>query len=117
MVAAAEAITAPAHSAEGRSEVIAFAIMVAVLIVAPFFIYPLFLMQALCFALFACAFNLLIGYVGLLSFGHALYLGAAGYGAAHSAKVWGFAPEAAILFGTLVASALGVLIGDRKSVV
>jgi ABC-type branched-subunit amino acid transport system permease subunit len=54
-------------------------IMTAALIVAPFFIYPLFLMQALCFALFACAFNLLIGYVGLLSFGHALYFGWASY--------------------------------------
>ena len=53
--------------------------MVAALVVAPFFVYPLFLMQALCFALFACAFNLLIGYVGLLSFGHALYFGWASY--------------------------------------
>ena len=75
--------------------------MVAALVVAPFFIYPLFLMQALCFALFACAFNLLIGYVGLLSFGHALYFGWASYLAAHSAKVWGFPPELAILTGTL----------------
>ena len=57
--------------------------MVAVLVVAPFFVYPLFLMKALCFALFACAFNLLIGYVGLLSFGHALYFGWASYLAAH----------------------------------
>jgi len=68
-------------------------------------------MKALCFALFACAFNLLIGYVGLLSFGHAVFLGGAGYGSAHAAKVWGFPPEAAILFGTLVAAALGVVIG------
>ena len=74
--------------------------MVAALVVAPFFIYPLFLMQALCFALFACAFNLLIGYVGLLSFGHALYFGWASYLSAHSAKVWGFPPELAILTGT-----------------
>ena len=77
--------------------------MVAVLVVAPFFIYPVFLMQALCFALFACAFNLLIGYGGLLSFGHALYFGWASYLAAHSAKVWGFPPELAILTGTLTA--------------
>ena len=56
--------------------------MVVALLIAPFFIYPLFLMQALCFALFACAFNLLIGYVGLLSFGHALYFGWASYIAA-----------------------------------
>ena len=80
---------------------IAFVVMVAVLVVAPFFVYPMFLMQALCFALFACAFNLLIGYVGLLSFGHALYFGWASYLAAHSAKVWGFPPELAILTGTL----------------
>jgi len=69
-------------------------------------------MKALCFGLFACAFNLLIGYVGLLSFGHAAFLGAAGYGAAHAAKVWGVAPEIAILFGTAVAAALGVVIGS-----
>jgi branched-chain amino acid transport system permease protein len=68
-------------------------------------------MKALCFALFACAFNLLIGYVGLLSFGHAVFLGTAGYAAAHSAKMWGFLPELAILFGTAVAAALGIVIG------
>ena len=58
-------------------QVVAFVVMVALLVVAPFFVYPVFLMKALCFALFACAFNLLIGYVGLLSFGHAAFLGAA----------------------------------------
>src|SRR2546430_11442311 len=68
-------------------------------------------MQALCFALFACAFNLLIGYVGLLSFGHALYFGWASYLAAHSAKVWGFPPELAILIGTLTAAGLGIAAG------
>src|SRR5262245_46660013 len=105
--AALPAMTAavPAH------QVVAFGVMVAALVVAPFFVYPVFLMKALCFALFACAFNLLIGYVGLLSFGHAAFLGAAGYGAAHAAKVWGFPPELAILFGTAVAAALGVVIG------
>ncbi|MBM4440721.1 MAG: branched-chain amino acid ABC transporter permease [Candidatus Rokubacteria bacterium] len=85
--------------------------MLAFFAVAPYFIYPVFLMKALCFALFACAFNLLIGYVGLLSFGHAAYLGAAGYASAHAAKEWGVAPEIAILFGTAVAGALGVVIG------
>ena len=69
---------------------IAFVVMVAASRSAPFFIYPLFLMQAMCFALFACAFNLLIGYVGLLSFGHALYFGWASYLSAYSAKAWGF---------------------------
>jgi branched-chain amino acid transport system permease protein len=86
--------------------------MVAFFVVAPSFIYPVFLMKALCFGLFACAFNLLIGYVGLLSFGHAAFLGAAGYASAHAAKVWGVAPEVAILFGTAVAGALGVVIGS-----
>src|SRR5204863_1249737 len=98
-------MSAPTH------QLAAFGVMVALLVLAPFFVYPVFLMKALCFALFACAFNLLIGYVGLLSFGHAVFLGGAGYGSAHAAKVWGFPPEAAILFGTLVAAALGVVIG------
>jgi hypothetical protein len=66
--------------------------MVALLAVAPFVAYPVFLMQALCFALFACAFNLLIGYVGLVSFGHALYFGWASYLAAYAAKTWGLPP-------------------------
>src|SRR6267154_2132521 len=104
--------TAPiVRPAESRSETIAFAIMVAVLVVAPFFIYPLILMQALCFALFACAFNLLIGYVGLLSFGHALFFGWASYLSAYSAKAWGFPPELAILTGAATGAALGVISG------
>jgi branched-chain amino acid transport system permease protein len=100
-----------AVSTTPRHQVVTFGVMVGVLIAAPFFVYPVFLMKALCFALFACAFNLLIGYVGLLSFGHAAFLGAAGYTAAHAAKVWGFPPELAILAGTAVAGGLGVLIG------
>ena len=111
MAVVTDTIGASAGPAESRSEMIAFLIMVAILIVAPFFVYPLFLMQALCFALFACAFNLLIGYVGLLSFGHALYFGWASYLAAHSAKVWGFPPELAILTGTLTATGLGIVAG------
>jgi branched-chain amino acid transport system permease protein len=90
---------------------IVFAIMMAVLIAAPFVTYPLFLMQALCFALFACAFNLLIGYVGLLSFGHALYFGWASYVTAYAAKTWGLPPELAILAGTLTGALLGVVAG------
>ena len=101
----------PQSAVLANSERIAFVVMVAALIVAPFFIYPLFLMQALCFALFACAFNLLIGYVGLLSFGHALYFGWASYLGAHSAKVWGFPPELAILTGTLTGAGLGLIAG------
>ena len=80
-------------------------------IAAPFVVYPIFLMKALCFALFAAAFNLLIGYVGLLSFGHAMFLGMAGYTAGHAAKVWGLTPELAILFGTAVSAALGLVVG------
>lgn len=89
----------------------AFAIMVALLLVAPFIAYPVFLMKALCFALFACAFNLLIGFGGLLSFGHAMFLGTAGYVCAHAAKEWGFPPEAAILAGTASAAVLGAVTG------
>jgi branched-chain amino acid transport system permease protein len=70
-----------------------------------------FLMKVMCFALFACAFNLLIGYGGLLSFGHAMFFGSAGYATAHAAKVWGFSPEIAILFGAACACLLGVVAG------
>jgi branched-chain amino acid transport system permease protein len=94
------------------SETIAFVIMVVALVVAPFFTYPLFLMEVMCFALFACAFNLLIGYVGLLSFGHALYFGWASYLAAYAAKAWGFTPELAILTGTATAALCGLAAGS-----
>ncbi len=110
-MARVETLKAPAGTARVKSEYVAFAVMVAALIVAPFVAYPLFLMQALCFALFACAFNLLIGYVGLLSFGHALYFGWASYLAAHAAKVWGFSPELAILTGAATAAGLGLVAG------
>src|SRR6201995_2590880 len=95
----ADPIAAPLRVRRGYSEPIGVAVMVAVLLVAPAFIYPVFLMKALCFALFPCAFNLLIGYVGLLSFGHALFFGWASYVAAHAAKGWGLPPELAILSG------------------
>jgi branched-chain amino acid transport system permease protein len=113
-VEAAESPLAPADNASQRnwSEPIAFVIMVAALAVAPMYLYPLFVMQALCFALFACAFNLLIGYGGLLSFGHALFFGWASYLSAHAAKVWGFPPELAILTGTLTACLLGIVAGS-----
>jgi branched-chain amino acid transport system permease protein len=103
----------PSEARAGRlqSEVIAFLVMAVVLIVAPMFAYPVFLMKALCFALFACAFNLLIGYVGLLSFGHALFFGWASYVCAHAAKVWGFPPELAIASGTVAAAGLGTIVG------
>ncbi len=94
-----------------KREVTVFAVMTALLLLAPLFAYPVFLMKCLCLALFACAFNLLIGYVGLLSFGHAMFLGGAGYASAHAAKVWGFTPELAVLFGTGCAAALGLVVG------
>ena len=89
-------------------EMVAFAVAVVLLLAAPFVFYPFFLMQALCFALFACAFNLLIGYVGLLSFGHAMFLGTGGYLSAYIAKEWGWPPEGAIAAATLGAAALSV---------
>src|SRR6266496_1079922 len=93
------------------SEPVAFAVMTLAFVIAPAFVYPVFLMKALCFALFACAFNLLIGYVGLLSFGHALFFGWASYVSAHAAKVWGFPPELAILSGAAAAAGLGTIVG------
>jgi len=107
----AEASARPAASGALRHQYVAFALMVAFFALAPFVVYPLFLMKALCFALFACAFNLLIGYAGLLSFGHAAFLGSAGYVTAHAAKVWGWPPELAILGGTAAAGALGLIVG------
>ena len=87
------------------------AALIALALAAPFALYPVFLMKALCFALFACAFNLLIGYVGLLSFGHAAFMGGASYVTAHAAKVWGLPPELAILAGTAAAAVLGTVFG------
>ena len=124
----AGALAGPART---WSEPIAFAAMVLLLVVLPAFVYPVFLMKALCFALFACAFNLLIGYVGLLSFGHALFFGWAAYVSAHLAKVgqisfpiwigaWQWIviplpplpPELAILGGTATAALLGLIVGS-----
>ena len=87
---------------------IALAVMIAFFALAPAVIYPLFLMKVMCFALFACAFNLLIGYGGLLSFGHAMFFGGAAYISAHAAKVWGFPPELAILASAAAAAMLGL---------
>ena len=94
-----------------RANQIALVVLVAFVAIAPFVAYPFFIMNALCFALFACAFNLLIGYVNLLSLGHAMFLGLASYASAHAAKVWGLEPVSAILFGVLVSSALGFVTG------
>ena len=81
------------------------------LLLAPFFFYPIFLMKLLCFALFACAFNLLLGYTGLLSFGHATFFGGAAYFTAYTVKSWGFPPELGILVGVLGAALLGLVMG------
>jgi branched-chain amino acid transport system permease protein len=102
-----------AHQREsGRSLAVAFVVMVVIFVAGPFVVYPVFLMKALCFALFACAFNLLIGYVGLISFGHAMFFGWASYVCAYAAKAWGWPPELAIVSGTAVAAALGLVVGS-----
>src|SRR5260370_29272019 len=90
-----------------RTNVALTVVLLALAVAAPFVFYPVFLMKALCFALFACAFNLLIGYVGLLSFGHAAFFGTAAYITAHVVKVWGLEPLTGILLGTAAAAALG----------
>ena len=90
----------------------AWAVGLALLIVAPFIgIYPVFIMKALCYAIFACAFNLLLGYTGLLSFGHAAYLGAAAYFTGYLVRSAGFSPELGVLAGTVGAGALGAVVG------
>jgi branched-chain amino acid transport system permease protein len=116
---------------DGKHLRVAFVIMLAFFALAPFVMYPVFLMKVMCFALFACAFNLLLGYVGLLSFGHAMFLGIAGYAAAYVAKeglkvealrigsltipvhlaLPPFTPELAILAGVLTAGILGFVVG------
>ena len=107
----AEPIATSERAPASWSELVAFAVMTLAFVVAPAFVYPVFLMKALCFALFACAFNLLIGYVGLLSFGHALFFGWASYVSAYAAKVWGLDPALAILSGSAVAAGLGLVAG------
>ena len=94
-----------------RNQAIGYGILLALLMIAPALVYPVFVMKCLCFALFACAFNLLLGYTGLLSFGHAAFFGMAGYVAGHSIKVWGYPPEVGILVGTIVAALLGLAVG------
>ena len=95
----------------GRLEQALIVLGILALVAAPFVVYPIFLMKMLCFALFACAFNLLLGYTGLLSFGHAAFFGGAAYFTAHVAKVWGWPPEAAVLVGVVGAALLGLVIG------
>ncbi|MEW6255319.1 MAG: branched-chain amino acid ABC transporter permease [Pseudomonadota bacterium] len=105
-------LTVPARR-EGVSAlaILAGIVVLAALIAAPFAVYPVFLMKVMCFALFACAFNLLLGYVGLLSFGHAMFFGGASYICAHTVKVLGLTPEIGILAGTAFAALLGLIAG------
>jgi branched-chain amino acid transport system permease protein len=105
------AAPAQARSATPTLSLVLIGLVIVLGLVAPFAIYPIFLMKALCFALFACAFNLLLGFVGLLSFGHAVFFGSAAYITGYTAKVWGWQPELAILAGAAVAALLGVVFG------
>ena len=88
-----------------------YVILLVVGLVAPFAIYPVFLMKVLCFALFACAFNLMLGYGGLLSFGHAAFLATGGYITGHTVMAWGVTPEVGILIGTVCSAAMGFVFG------
>ena len=99
------------NSQDLRHQWVAAGLMVAFFAIAPYFVYPIFLMKVMCFALFACAFNLLLGFGGLLSFGHAMFFGTSGYAAAHAAKVWGLTPELSVLFATLCATVLAWVVG------
>jgi branched-chain amino acid transport system permease protein len=115
-MASSSTITGTARAEPGtwgfsRPQAIALLIMVVLIAVSPTVLYPVFLMKVLCFALFACAFNLLLGYVGLLSFGHAAFFGMGSYVAAWTAKNWGISAEVAILLGGVTGGVLGVVIG------
>ncbi|HLO76865.1 MAG TPA: branched-chain amino acid ABC transporter permease [Magnetospirillum sp.] len=107
-------LTAPAVTSQAKpsSRQTAFVLaLLALALLAPLGIYPVFLMKALCFALFASAFNLLLGYVGLLSFGHAMFFGWSAYVTAHAAKEWGLTPELAILAGMALSAVMGTVVG------
>ncbi|MBC8051053.1 MAG: branched-chain amino acid ABC transporter permease [Chitinophagales bacterium] len=108
---AAGAALASASPGAGAHHLVIFIALAILIVASPWFLYPVFLMKVMCFALFACAFNLLLGYGGLLSFGHAAFFGMSSYVCAHAAKVWGLTPELAILSGTVTAAALGLVFG------
>ncbi|HQT46354.1 MAG TPA: branched-chain amino acid ABC transporter permease [Acidocella sp.] len=94
-----------------RSQLIGFALMLAAIIAAPFFFYPIVVMQVMCFAIFAMGTNLLMGSIGLLSLGQAAYLGLGGYVAGYLVQTMGFSPEVGILAGGLAGAALGTVFG------
>ncbi|MEW5891448.1 MAG: branched-chain amino acid ABC transporter permease, partial [Pseudomonadota bacterium] len=94
-----------------NKKLLGYGVLLLLALAAPLAVYPVLLMKVLCFALFACAFNLLIGYTGLLSFGHAAFLGTAGYVAGYSIKAWGLPPELGLIFATAAAAVLGFVFG------
>jgi branched-chain amino acid transport system permease protein len=95
-----------------KRQLAAYVLALIILLILPAVgAYPIFIMKVMCYALFACAFNLLLGYTGLLSFGHAAFLGAAGYATGQALAVWGFPTVPGILFGTAVACVLGLIMG------
>ena len=97
----------------GVQKKVLYGLLLLGLIAAPLVgAYPVFVLKVLCFALFACAFNLLIGFTGLLSFGHAAFFGGVGYAAGHAMKVWGVTPELGLIFGTLSGAAIGYVVGS-----
>lgn len=109
-----DATAAPAPAAvQGATRIKAVILlaMLGFLLLVPMFLYPIFLMKILCFALFAAGFNLLLGYTGLLSFGHAAFFGGGAYFTAHAVKVWGLSPELGILVGVIGAAGLGLIMG------
>ncbi|WP_392388473.1 MULTISPECIES: branched-chain amino acid ABC transporter permease [Cupriavidus] len=97
----------------GVQKKVLYGLLLLGLIVAPMAgAYPVFVLKVMCFALFACAFNLLIGFTGLLSFGHAAFFGGAGYAAGHAMKVWGVTPEVGLILGTLTGAGIGYVVGS-----
>ena len=105
-------MSAPAARDSINRSHITWLVVLALLIAAPFIgVYPVFMMKALCYAIFACAFNLLLGYTGLLSFGHAAFLGSAAYSTGWLVRTAGWSPELGVLAGTAIAALLGLVIG------
>ena len=95
-----------------KISLVVYGALLLALIAAPFLgLYPVFVMKVMCFALFACAFNLLLGYTGMLSFGHAAFLGGSAYVTGHVIKIWGLTPEIGLLAGTLFGAGLGLVFG------
>ncbi|QUN31611.1 branched-chain amino acid ABC transporter permease [Cupriavidus sp. KK10] len=102
-----------AGKGQGVQKKLLYGLLLLALVAAPLAgAYPVFVLKVLCFALFACAFNLLIGYTGLLSFGHAAFFGGAGYAAGHAMKVWGVTPEIGLILGTGAGALIGYVVGS-----